>query len=44
MAPNDGERKAGRFRTQSVVLDPLCFLRWTGESYSDLILRLAAEG
>jgi hypothetical protein len=39
MAANDGERKAGRFG------DRLTALRAPGESYSDVILRLArADG
>ena len=42
MAANDGERKAGRFRgTNAAVLDRLRAMRGPGESYSDVILRLA---
>jgi hypothetical protein len=41
MAPNDGERKAGRFRDATRSLDRLTAARGPGERYSDAILRLA---
>jgi len=45
MAANDGERKAGSFRdTNAAILDRLRASRGPGESYSDVILRMAKEG
>jgi hypothetical protein len=42
MAPNDGERKAGRFKDAiAAALDRLRAPRGPGERYSDVIVRLA---
>ena len=44
IVPNDGETKARRPRLNAAVLACLRSLRGPGESWSDVILQLAAEG
>src|ERR1700722_19667513 len=41
---NDGQRKAGRFRTQCGCPPPVAGVARPGESYSDVILQLAKAG
>ena len=42
MAPNDGEEKLGGLGHNAVVLARLRAMRWSRDSYNDVILRIAA--